>query len=124
MERRIDLSNLDIDRAADLIAERQPRWSERGLAIDPLTWMDNDQPWPARLLTDRTKVRRPLSLGVHIHGDDAEAQIVLYAGGWADADYYTASIDEMIAEYVELEDADEFGPLLDRIAARLTIDTL
>ncbi|MFI9538138.1 hypothetical protein ACIG56_33505 [Nocardia fusca] len=40
MERRVDLSNLDLDRAAELIAARRAGWLSRGLKAAALTWMD------------------------------------------------------------------------------------
>jgi hypothetical protein len=44
----------------------------------------------------------------------------LYAGGWVDADYLPAGEQDVICEYVEVDHADEAGPLLDRIVAALT----
>jgi hypothetical protein len=81
---------------------------------DELTWMDNAVPWPAPLLRDRSQARRPMSLGLRVHGDAVEAEFVLYAGGWADVAVIHPGIDEPIAEYVELDDVEEFGSVLDR----------
>ncbi|GIM98154.1 hypothetical protein [Paractinoplanes toevensis] len=121
MERRIDLSNLDLDRAAVLIAERVPVWSAWGLTVRPPTWMDNDVEWPAPLHEDRRETRRPMSVGLAIEGrtEFVFAQFVLYAGGWADADYLPAGAEDPVCEYVEMEDAEELGPLLDRVVAQL-----
>jgi hypothetical protein len=121
MERRVDLSNLDLDRAATLIAERGPRWQARGLTVHAPTWMDNDVEWPAPLLTNRADARRPMSVGVRISREEpyAEAVFVLYAGGWADVDYVAAGSNDMASEYVKFDDAEQFGPLLDRIVAQL-----
>lgn len=119
VERRIDLSNLDLDRAAVMVAARCAGWSELGLVADELTWMDNDVSWPAPILRDRGQARRPMSLGVRVHGDAGEAEFVLYAGGWADVAVIHPSIDEPTAEYVELDDVEEFGPVLDRVVGLL-----
>lgn len=120
MLRRIDLSNLDLDHAACLIARCTPAWLSRGLTIDPITWMDNGTGWPAPLLADRNQAIRPKSLGLRLRGQDSEAEVVLYAGGWADLDYARPGSDEVISEYIELETAEEFGPVLDRITDLLT----
>jgi hypothetical protein len=74
VERRIDLSNLDLDRAAEMVAARCAGWRERGLMAAELTWMDNDVSWPAPLLRDRGQASRPMSLGVRVHGDAGEAE--------------------------------------------------
>ncbi|MEU9505306.1 hypothetical protein AB0D32_03355 [Micromonospora sp. NPDC048170] len=121
MDRRIDLSNVDLDRVATLIAERRPTWLAQGLTVHAPTWMDNDVEWPAPLLTDRADARRPMSLGLRISREDpyAEAVFVLYAGGWADIDHVAAGSNDVASEYVEFEDAEQFGPLLDRVVAQL-----
>ncbi|MEV7099332.1 hypothetical protein AB0M80_41550 [Amycolatopsis sp. NPDC051045] len=119
MERRVDLSNLDLDRAAVLVDARRAGWRELGLVADELTWMDNDVSWPAPLLRDRGQARRPMSLGVRVHGDAGEAEFVLYAGGWADVSVIHPGIDGPTAEYVELDDVEEFGSLLDRVVGLL-----
>jgi hypothetical protein len=120
MERRIDLSNLDLDRAASIIAERRSRWMALGITVGDVTWMDSAAAWPRPLLTARDQARRPMSLGIRLRRGEGEAEVVLYAGGWADADYLPADRQEVTSEYVELDHADEFGPLLNRIVAALT----
>jgi hypothetical protein len=123
VERRVDLSNIDLDEAAYAISERSSKWVEAGLSIEPVTWMDNDVPWPAPIVTDRAMVKRPCSLGVRVRRDgDAEAEFVLYAGGWADAAWLQSRGSEPGEEHVELESADDFGRLLDRVVAKLLTD--
>jgi hypothetical protein len=123
VDRRIDLSNLDLDAVASLIAERRPVWLRSGLTIRAITWMDNDAEWPRPLLTERSQVRRPMSLGIQISGDEpyGEALFVLYAGGWADVDYVAAGSDAVVCEYVEIDNAEQFGHLLDRVVAQLLV---
>jgi hypothetical protein len=118
VERRIDLSNLDLDRVAAMVAARRSDWLALGLVADGLTWMDNDVQWPAPLVRDRSQVRRPMSLGLRVHGHANEAEFVLYAGGWADVDV-VRGIDEPVSEYVELDEVEEFGLVLDRVIASL-----
>jgi hypothetical protein len=47
VEGRVDLSNLDLDKAAAMVVDRRAGWLALGLAVDELTWMDNDMQWPA-----------------------------------------------------------------------------
>jgi hypothetical protein len=123
VDRRIDLSNLDLDRAAELVASRRPEWVELGLTVHPITWMDNDAQWNRPVLTERSGISRPMSLGLRIEGGaPAEAEIILYAGGWADVNLVAASSAEVESEYIELETPEEFGPLLDRVVLRLLGD--
>jgi hypothetical protein len=121
MDRRVDVSNLDLDRAARIIAERLPGWLAWGLTVQAPTWMDNDVAWPRPLLTDRADARRPMSLGVQVSRDDpyGAALVVLYAGGWVDVDYLAVGNDDVASEYVEFADIEEFGALLDRVVAQL-----
>lgn len=102
-----------------IVTARCAGWRELGLVADELTWMDNDVAWPAPLLRDRGQVRRPMSLGVRVHGNTGKAEFVLYAGGWADVGVIHPGIDEPTAEYVELDDVEELGPLLDRVVELL-----
>jgi hypothetical protein len=122
VERRVDLSNLDLDQAAGIIAERRRRWVELGLTPGAQTWVDNDAGWPTRLLTDRSQARRPMSVGVRVGREApyAEAVFVLYAGGWVDVDYVAAGSDAVVSEHVELDDVEQFRVVLDRVIARLT----
>jgi hypothetical protein len=119
VDRRIDLSNLDLDAAHRAIEDRTPFWAASGLVVHPVTWMDNDAEWPQPLLTERSALRRPMSIGVMVHNDEREGEVVLYAGGWADFTTIVTGEDPVLT-YVELEDANEFGPLLDRLFRCLT----
>jgi hypothetical protein len=120
VERRIDLSNLDLDRAMEEVERRRPAWEAQGVHFRPATWMDNASDWPRPLLTRRAEVHRPMSLGIHLSkDDDSEAEVVLYAGGWADFMVWVSGGDDVVQAYEELESAQEFGPLLDRHLAPL-----
>jgi hypothetical protein len=120
MERRIDLSNLDLDRAAEAVALRRETWADKGLALRPMTWMDNEAAWPRPVLEDRSEVRRPMSLRVQLEGPEGSiAEVILYAGGWADVLLVAPSSADIEAEYHELDEVEEFGPLLDRMVSRL-----
>src|SRR5436190_424683 len=108
VERRIDLSNLDLDAALGAIKVRESAWETQGFSIDRLTWMDNEADWPRPLLTDRAGAQRPMSLGLMLRrGDGAEVEVVLYAGGWADVATFNPHAGDVWNDYVELESADE-----------------
>jgi hypothetical protein len=118
LERRIDLSNLDLDRAGDAVVARRDAWADQGLTLDPLTWLDNETAWPRPVLTDRSEVRRPMSLRVVLRGHEGSlAEVTLYAGGWADVLLAAPSSSEIEAEYHELDEVEAFGPLLDGVAS-------
>jgi hypothetical protein len=120
MERRIDLSNLDLDEAASAIVARRSGWLARGLRVHPVTWMDNDASWPRPLLTERSEVNRPMSLGLRLEGEaGAQAEFVVYAGGWVDVGFVEPGGDHVEQEYVELEAGGELGAQLDRVVDHL-----
>ncbi|SEF37519.1 hypothetical protein SAMN05421837_11479 [Amycolatopsis pretoriensis] len=60
-----------------------------------------------------------MSLGVRVYSEAAETEFVLYAGGWTDVSVIHPGIDEPASEYVELEDVEEFGSVLDRVVGLL-----
>jgi hypothetical protein len=121
VERRTDNPIVDLDQVADVIDGRRLGWSEVGLDVGPCTWMDQDAPWPVSLVIDRAAIKTPRSVGVVIRkGEEAEAVLVVYAGGWADADYVRLNEDEgMTTEYVEIDDMTAIEQLLDRISLHL-----
>jgi hypothetical protein len=88
--------------------------------VHPVTWLDIEDKWPYSLFTDRALIRRPRSLGLRLELPDAEAEIVLYEHGWADVDVARWPEVDVHTEGIELETAEEFGPLLDRVLARMT----
>ncbi|KAB7847675.1 hypothetical protein [Streptomyces mobaraensis] len=79
---------IDLDQAAATIAERLPRWQALGLVAQPLTWRDEAAAWPRPLLTERSSVHDPDSVGLVLTGpNDTELHVVLFRGGWADIDF-------------------------------------
>jgi hypothetical protein len=119
MERRIDLSNIDLDECLAVIDERLSRWAEAGLTLKSLTWMDNDSPWPRPLLVNRADVASPMSLGVALdRRDGAEAEVVVYAGGWADFTTWVPGQDPVQAHH-EIDDPAGFATCVDAALAVL-----
>jgi hypothetical protein len=109
-----------LDVAAEAVTARLDAWLRDGLTVASLTWMDLEAAWPRPLLLERSEVRRPMSLQLRVRdGGGSEAEFTLYAGGWVDVWVALSAMGEPSPEYVELETADEFGPLLDRVLAPL-----
>ncbi len=53
--------------------------------MGPLTWRDEKASWPQPIVTDRTAVEVPESLGIRLSLEpDDEMEFVVWTGGWAD----------------------------------------
>ncbi|MCW2926654.1 MAG: hypothetical protein JWM86_622, partial [Thermoleophilia bacterium] len=120
IERRIDLTNIDLDDIATAVDARRPAWAEAGISVRPVTWVDHDAEWPAPLSTDRASITAPRSIGFFLDGPgSAETEFVVYAAGWADTDFVTELDGPVSSGYVELYTADEFVAVMDRIVAQV-----
>ena len=92
---------IDLDTVAAELERRRAVWTAAGFTVGPLTWRDAAAGWPQPLVTDRSAVIDPESVGVRLRDDGQEAELVLWTGGWADL---TALI---AGKYVD--EAPEFG---------------
>ena len=116
-------SNIDLDRASGQIAARTAVWVARGLDVGPLTWRDQARAWPDQVVAGRVNAAEPDSVGFEVRCGDEEGRLVLYAGGWADVEYWDG-IDADSAWIAVEGDYDapltqhEFGSLLDELGAR------
>jgi hypothetical protein len=78
---------LDLDQVASALDGLQPGWADQGLTAGPLTWPDARTSWPRPLLTDRSAVLEPESVGISLTAaDDSQGRLVIWRGGWADVD--------------------------------------
>jgi hypothetical protein len=78
---------LDLDQVASKLAGLQPVWIARMLTAGPLTWRDARASWPRPLLTDRSQVAEPESVGLTLTAADGRTgRLVIWRGGWADID--------------------------------------
>jgi hypothetical protein len=110
---------IDLDEAAEAIADRSQVWQHAGLTVSSLTWRDAASPWPQRIVTDRSAATDPDSVGVQVKGPaDAELHIVLYRSGWADIDYTAADGDLDTLHGPEIGSTQGFGLLLDYCVTR------
>jgi hypothetical protein len=119
VERRIDLSNIDLDECHAIIDERLIQWINARLRLKSLTWMDNESPWPRPLLVERPEVFSPMSLGVALdRPDGAEAEVVVDAGGWADFTTWVPG-QEPVQTHHEIDDPVRFATRVDEALAAL-----
>lgn len=94
---------VDLDELARRLTRLRPEW-ERNAQVGPFTWRDEQVPWPQPIMADRAAVKVPESLGVHLRSGDDEAEIVIWAGGWADIGFL---LDEGVTNlYAEFQDID------------------
>ena len=81
VERRVDLSNIDLDAVAAEIQKRVSDWQAADLTVEPVTWTDNDVDWPTPLRTSRLSVSRPRSVAVTLSRQDKPiGQLIFWAG--------------------------------------------
>jgi hypothetical protein len=106
---------------AAVINARRADWARNGLTAQPSNWLDEDTPWPYPLTTNRTAIRNPHSVGITIrNGDEAAAQLIVYARVWADADYVRFAENDARSEHVEVTAPAAVEQVLDRITRHLT----
>ncbi len=93
MDRRIDLDAA----AAELTAKLGERTD---LDVGPLTWKDMGDDYDTPWATNRATVGEPYSVGVEVHRGTEEGRLVLYAGGWADLEYWSGSTSDEVVDRV------------------------
>ena len=75
---------VDLDELASRLGSIVQEWREQ-VTVGPMTWRDGAALWPQPIVTDRTAVEVPESLGMRLSRDpDDEMEIVVWSGGWAD----------------------------------------
>lgn len=108
---------VDLDAVADLLRARRKAWAASGLAVGNLTWRDAAATWPQPIVTDRSTVAEPESLGFTLRCGAQEAELVFWTGGWADL---TALIGgKVVAEAPEFTDSATCVAVADQLVARL-----
>ena len=82
-----DRSSPDLDEVASTLTNLRPGWVAQGLTAGTLTWRDASASWPRPLLTNRSTVLEPESVGITLTAADGrEGRLVIWRGGWADVD--------------------------------------
>ena len=111
--------SLDLDRVAGELASRHAAWSKQGITAGPLTWRDAQAAWPQPILTDRSLVAEPESVGITVTTAwGNEALIVIWRGGWADVEALAGT--EVIVRAPELHDVADCITLAESIANQLS----
>lgn len=78
---------LDLDQIASALAGLRPGWIGQALAAGPLTWRGARASWPKPLVTDRSAVVEPESVGITLTSvGGRKGRLVIWRGGWADVD--------------------------------------
>lgn len=89
---------LDLDAVAASLRQRMARWTAKGMTVGPLTWADG-QTTVNQITTHREDVRGEYSVGVRIRDGAQEGELVVYAGGWCDLDYWAGDAgSDVLAE--------------------------
>jgi hypothetical protein len=83
---------IDLDAVAAAVQRRGARWIARGMTVGQLTWVDG-QTTVNELTTHREAVRGDYSVGVRVRRGDEEGQLVVYAGGWCDLEFWAGRAD-------------------------------
>jgi hypothetical protein len=105
---------LDLDQAALEIEQRWFVWTAAGLRVHPLTWTDRVAPRHAPLV-GRSDVTTPRSLGLRVSRPNSQADIVLYADGWADTAVRRPDAQAAVHAAAQVDSAEAFGLFLDRV---------
>ncbi|WP_157577721.1 hypothetical protein [Phycicoccus jejuensis] len=74
---------VDLDELATRLERARAEW-ERTARVGPLTWRDEQAPWPQPIVHERCAVAVPESVGVVLRRGEDEAEFVVWTGGWAD----------------------------------------
>lgn len=119
-------ANIDLDLAAAQITACVAVWEARGLQVGPLTWRDQARRWPLQVVAVRAQAAEPDSVGIRVRCGDAQGELVLYAGGWADVLSWGGEVtSDVVDEMAGGDDApltlEDFGLLLDEFGARFPL---
>lgn len=116
-------SKLDLDQVARELTGLRPGWAERGITAGQLTWRDARAAWPKPIVTDRTAVAEPESVGMTLTAANGnEALLILWRGGWADVDLLLGS--QVVSRAPDLHDVADCVTLAESIAEQLTATPL
>jgi hypothetical protein len=109
---------LDLDQVARELTRLRPGWAERGITAGQLTWRDAQAEWPKPIVTDRTTVAEPESVGMTLTAaNGTQAILILWRGGWGDVDLLLGS--QVVSRAPDLYDVAGCVALAESIAAQL-----
>ena len=114
-------ARIDLDAAAVEIDRRRTGWGSVGVDAGPTTWRDQSRGWPPTITPDRGAAPEPDSIGVTFRKDSQEAELVLYAGGWADVIFWSGDAADPYQRVEGWDDwltVERFGVVLDELVRR------
>ena len=108
LDETVDRPVLDLDEAAAEIRRRWFVWTAAGIRVHPITWTGDDTERPPRRLAWRAS--RP----------NAQADVVLSTDGWVETAVRRPDADATARATAQVDSAEAFGLLLDRIVELIT----
>lgn len=87
----MSLRRIDVDAAAQVLLDRLARRPD--VSALPLTWMGFGAAYDEPLSTDRAAIGDAYSVGVELRRGAEEGRLVLFAGGWADYEFWAGTAD-------------------------------
>lgn len=111
---------IDLDAAADVAREKLAAWAKPGAVIGELTWRDASRGWPWVILTDRSAVVDPDSVGFTVDFGQRAGDLVLFRGGWCDLLFRDA--ETMTIPFADAPGAPPGEPPLDLTAYGAVVD--
>ena len=119
MGRSLDRTVLDLDQAAAEVQRRWFVWTAAGIRVHPVTWTDGDADRPAPL-SGRSQISTPRSLGLRVSRPNAQADVVLYADGWAETAVRRPDAAATAHATAQVDSVEDFGLLLERVVELIT----
>ncbi|NUU16936.1 hypothetical protein HP550_06690 [Cellulomonas humilata] len=97
---------VDLDVLASRLRPVVSEWRSRsGIDVGPLTWRDELASWPQPILTDRSSIEVPESVGLRVRrGQVDELEVCVWTGGWADVGYVRD--DQVVDRSPHFQDVD------------------
>jgi hypothetical protein len=113
---------INLDEAAQAIADLRLAWTDDQLRVGPTTWRDASEDWPQSLHRDRGEVADPDSVGVTFNdpSEQRAGHVVLFRGGWADVSVAVGTTIDVRAP--DITSPDDFVLLLEEISRAVAGD--
>ncbi|MGX5682851.1 hypothetical protein [Schumannella luteola] len=111
---------IDVDAGAEVARAKLAAWARPGAVIGELTWRDASRGWPWVILTDRSAVVDPDSVGFTIDWGHRAGDLVLFRGGWCDLSF--RDLETMSEPLIDAPGAHAGQPPLDLPAYGAVVD--
>ena len=118
MDRSVDRTVLDLDQAAAEVQRRWFVWTAAGIRVHPITWSGRETERPPPPVAPEAIT--PRSMGLRASRPNAQADVVLYADGWAETAIRRPDAAGTAHATAQVESVEAFGLLLDRVVELIT----